>query len=381
MDLFSYLIGKKSGGVSPTPVIDTSDLREVINMTDADVTSETPFSNYPQALYNGYINVLKDSDTLLDNMTKGTSTGSISEGLGLPIYNMEMTKLSTQDGTPSTSNPVEINTVKGVTNLFNQANPPYFNSDTATYSLITNGIRITNSSTGTSHKVRFRINTTSINTTNKTLYIKSTIGSGTTSSYYGFIVQASNTPDTITDVLYQSTTNESSVTVNITDNYDYIFIGFVVNMQTSQGSGKYVDYQNIYVGFENSDYVAYGTNWISTTISDGTNTKNVSISLGNNEIVGKGTVLDELIIDKDGNCWLNKKFTKINSYNGETIDTDYWSTTGGLDTGATIYYVSATPSLIYLNYKVNLTLYEGANTITNSENMNQEITYIKNTYD
>lgn len=377
MDLFSYLMGKNSGGGGN---IDTTDLIEVINMTDANVTSETPFNNYPQYLYEGYINVLKDRDTLLDNMTKGTSTGIISEGLGLPIYNMEMTKLSTQDGTPSVDNPVEINTVKGVTNLFNQANPPYFNSDTATYSLITNGIRITNSSTGTSHKVRFRINTTGINTENKTLYIKSTIGSGTTSSYYGFIVQASNTPDTITDVLYQSTTNESSVSVNITDNYDYIFIGFVVNMQTSQGSGKYVDYQNIYVGFENSDYVAYGTNWIYTTISDGTNSKNISISLGNNEIVGKGEVLDELIIDKNGYCWLNKKFTKINSYNGETIETDYWSTTGGLDTGATIYYVSNTPSLINLNYKVNLTLYEGANTITNSENMNQEITYIKDTY-
>ena len=163
-------------------------LKNVINISNANITSNTTFRDYANKLYSGYINVLKDKDTLLDNMTKGISTGSISEGLGLPIYNMEMTKLSTQDGTPSTSNPIEINTVKGVANLFNQANPPYFSSDTATYSLITNGIRITNSSAGTSHKVRFRINTTGINTTNKTLYIKSTIGSSSTSNYYGFIV-------------------------------------------------------------------------------------------------------------------------------------------------------------------------------------------------
>lgn len=42
---------------------------------------------------------------------------------------------------------------------------------------------------------------------------------------------------------------------------------------------------------------------------------------------------------KENNKWYSTNlFTKINSYNGETITTTYISTTGGLDTGATVYY-------------------------------------------
>jgi hypothetical protein len=45
------------------------------------------------------------------------------------------------------------------------------------------------------------------------------------------------------------------------------------------------------------------------------------------------------------NKWYKEgKVGKINSYNGEIIETDYISTTGQLTTGATIYYVLATPT-------------------------------------
>ena len=39
-----------------------------------------------------------------------------------------------------------------------------------------------------------------------------------------------------------------------------------------------------------------------------------------------------------GNYYIEKHVDKIDSYNGETINTDYISTTGALDTGATVYY-------------------------------------------
>ena len=46
---------------------------------------------------------------------------------------------------------------------------------------------------------------------------------------------------------------------------------------------------------------------------------------------------------KQGDNWIvPNKILKINSYNGETITTPYISTTGGLDTGATVYYVGNT---------------------------------------
>lgn len=42
---------------------------------------------------------------------------------------------------------------------------------------------------------------------------------------------------------------------------------------------------------------------------------------------------------KDGQWVIPNKIKKIDSYNGEEITTDYISTTGGLDVGATVYYV------------------------------------------
>ncbi|MDV3426960.1 MAG: hypothetical protein LIR50_07205 [Bacillota bacterium] len=84
--------------------------------------------------------------------------------------------------------------------------------------------------------------------------------------------------------------------------------------------------------------VVTGNNTI--TLSDSDNTKSISypINLGIIELCKIGTYQDEIY--KSSNKWyLHKEIGKIVSYNGETITTDYISTTGGLDTGATIYYV------------------------------------------
>lgn len=50
-------------------------------------------------------------------------------------------------------------------------------------------------------------------------------------------------------------------------------------------------------------------------------------------------------IYKSGDKWyVRKEVGKISSYAGETISTDYISTTGSLTTGATVYYALATPT-------------------------------------
>ena len=77
-----------------------------------------------------------------------------------------------------------------------------------------------------------------------------------------------------------------------------------------------------------------------------------------------------------------KEFQKELAAEGKvtgTITTDYISTTGGLDTGATIYYVKDTPQLIDLEQNVDTTLYNDTNTITNSNEMTMNIKYIKET--
>lgn len=66
------------------------------------------------------------------------------------------------------------------------------------------------------------------------------------------------------------------------------------------------------------------------------------LSLGDIELAKIGTYTDRIFKD-NGKWYLRKEIGKIASYNGETITTAYISTTGGLDIGATVYYVLTTP--------------------------------------
>lgn len=70
-------------------------------------------------------------------------------------------------------------------------------------------------------------------------------------------------------------------------------------------------------------------------------------------------------------------WTKIDSYNSESITTDYISTTGELTTGATIYYKLATPTKLLcteaqsavLEELNNLELFDGINNIITAEDI------------
>lgn len=364
-ETFTQLVPKVLD-IQSTP--DTTDLRTVINMTDVNLTSQTPFGDYPDGLYNGYINVLKNKYILADNMNKDTSSGVINEGSGLPIYNFKLTKESTQSGTPTPISPEEINTVKGISNLL----PPDINSYTK------DGLTITKNDDNT-YTIKGRSQrSSSIEFTTKSDYF--TIPAGTYTSFtnlnngrnFIYMRKDSGEYETLSD----DTSDSKTITLNEDKQYNRIYL--YVN-----GAGEVFDdviKLTLVEGTQKPEYTPYGEKYIRLSIT-GNNTKNIILPLDNNELVGKNDNLDKYIVDKYGNCYIEKVFAKIDSYNGETITTDYWSTTGGLDTGATIYYVLDTPQLIDLNYTADLTLYEGTNTITNNESADMEITYIKDTYE
>lgn len=96
----------------------------------------------------------------------------------------------------------------------------------------------------------------------------------------------------------------------------------------------------------NPDYpqdinVVTGTQTV--TITNGTSTQSYTITLGSLELCKIGSCQD--YIYKDGDDWyVHKAIGKISSYNGETITTDYISTTGVLTNGATVYYCLTTPT-------------------------------------
>lgn len=74
-------------------------------------------------------------------------------------------------------------------------------------------------------------------------------------------------------------------------------------------------------------------------VSDGANqSQSLTVDLGSIELCKIGSYQD-YIYKSGGDWYVHKEIGKIASYNGESITTDYISTTGQLSTGATVYYV------------------------------------------
>lgn len=96
------------------------------------------------------------------------------------------------------------------------------------------------------------------------------------------------------------------------------------------------------------------------------------ISLGSIELA-KIDNYQDYIYGTPNNWYSTNYFTKIESYNGETITTEYLSTTGGLDIGATVYYynggnnqlqITDTTLIEQLNNLYNATSQDGTTYIT-----------------
>lgn len=74
------------------------------------------------------------------------------------------------------------------------------------------------------------------------------------------------------------------------------------------------------------------------------------INLGSLELCKIGDYQDFIYWDSYNNTYiLQQQIGKIDSYDGETITTQYVSTTGELSTGATVYYVLSVPNIVYID--------------------------------
>lgn len=313
---------------------------------------------------------------------------------------------------PNPNYPIEVKTVKGYRNLFDKT------TITAGKNISTSTGNLYNDSNAFATDYIYIHNLSSISWNGK---------SATINTYGCFYDENKEKISSI---------EQSSKTKEVPTNAYYVRFGFL---------NEYLDNLIVNEGNTSLPYVPYGTNWIYTTISDGTNSRITTIPLNDNEIVGIGDYKDEYIIDKNGHCWLNKKTNKIVldgsesgwsiasssgtrvayerlvsdivsytngqiipdllsnrftpiSYNGTwkignvsrwinrkslvlivepnistTEDFKTWLSTHNTE----VYYVLATANLIDLNYNVDLTLYEGINNITNSEDMDMAIKYVE----
>lgn len=383
---------------------------------------------YYLKLYNGdtlvrdFIPCYRNSDNVAGFYDYVNKVFYTNQGTGSFIIGNAVT-LPTQDfQTPSPSYPQEVKTVKGYRNLFNQNTlVPKKSIDSSTGEII--------DFAGTAASEEY------ISVEPNKIYILSASRN----------VQVLRVSEYASDKSHikrvQSSSNVNYFTFTVSSNCYFIRISF--SYDGSEMTQEKINNVNFMLneGAENLPYVPYGTNWVYTTISDGTNTKIISLPLNDNEIVGLDSYKDELIIDKNGKCWLNKKTGKVvlngsetwnyqyaNGYNTDIenlkqttgnndqpyVICDYY-TKGSANTvyqnnygisqrpnysaiiiknkdmanatalktwlsthNTEIYYVLITPQLIDLNYTVDTTLFKDINNISNSDGMDIELIYITN---
>jgi len=118
--------------------------------------------------------------------------------------------------------------------------------------------------------------------------------------------------------------------------------------------------------------VVTGDNQVVVSNSDNTQSQTYTLHLGSLELCKIGDYQDVILGTKD-NWKVVRNVGHIVSYNGETITTDYISTTGELSTGAEVYYglsisteetITDTTLINELNELQDLLSYDGTTNIT-----------------
>ena len=417
-------------------------IKTAINNAGANITNDT-FRSYATTLGNRITKMHTDYETALSYLPMDTKTNtsvSITDAVDLPTYSFKLTKESTQSGTPTPSNPIEVNTVKGYRNLLNLSQFEDQEISGITFTKNSdNSITISGTSEA-SFNLDIPISDISL-ANGETYYISQS--NTYTGSNYQLSLRKGDTGAVSSNGGLDSGTSGKSFTMTSDETAKYFRI-YVVNEKTINTT----IYPMFVKGNEQLPYVPYGTNWIYTTITDGTNTKQILLPLNDNVIAGIDDYKDEYIVDKNGHCYLNKKIGKVvldGSEEWTYKDTDetnycfsrafsgYYKNDTSLTSGyglsnyfnvgtkygynaalqagigiyfypstsnvmylvtntattvsqlelwlnnhnTEIYYPLATANLIDLNYFVDMTLYEGTNTITNSETAPMEITYVE----
>ena len=199
---------------------------------------------------------------------------------------------------PSPDFPQEVKTVKEYRNLFDKDNVTIINA------YLTDGFSWASASDSRSFRFAIEPNKTyciSCNNPNEGIFRAAL----TTSEN----IPTQGNPVSIHDqVRYTNTNTPIVLTTNNTDKYIVIQFGrsqIETSIQTLQ----------IVEGNQELPYVPYGNNYIAVNVNDGNTTNSYPIPLNNNEIVGIGDYKDELLVDKSGNVFINKKTGKV-TFNG-----------------------------------------------------------------
>ena len=222
-------------------------IRDSINLTGANLTSEDTFRSYASKLKKGYIDIINNGiDTLYNNFPKVSGIGSnlsLTPTYEAPMKLNEIQGSTLQDGTPTPSSPVPLQSVTGLQNV-NITGKNLLNIPNGTYSH--NGITAVTSN-GT-----ITLNGTASNTSFIRLNVGLNLVSGTytlslnnsnTKSDTGTYVRFDSDPNSI--LTYENTNASNNITLSEDKTYSRLVIrttsnitfeNFIIKPQLEQGS-------------------------------------------------------------------------------------------------------------------------------------------------
>lgn len=219
---------------------------------------------------------------------------TITDGIRKKVNELKMSKLSTQDGTPSPDNPVEVNTVKGYRNLFDISNIKSINGggtwNNNEYSLF--GITFTINNDGS-----IKINGTSTNDAYINLYSSTTSNLiNDSNKTYNFSKGINNTNISLAIYEYISTwstkANTTDKSVQYTPSGNQTGQIFRITIGNNKTINNVTIYPMLTEGTEALPYVPYGNNYVYTKIvgknlfdKDNANIINAYINTTNSTIV------------------------------------------------------------------------------------------------
>lgn len=335
-------------------------LRTFLNFgLDTPLTDEA-FRNYYTYLYKAYANSLKDPNTFFSNLPKATNTGTsldidhiIEAPMKLSLSPSEVTWSSDDNKFHTTSgeNVITISNSDGTKTqsiVINLGTTPFYEEHNAGNSNVSSGARIYYSGNQLFMNLGYGVSATGSTTSTK---VSSSFSLPAGTYTLSCMAQKPYTNDDYLRII-TGTGTELGNKIKITDTFcsattTYSESKSSVNVQVRLASGKVLKGDMIWWRLDEGNK-AYHWNDPSDIY----------------EFCKLGNAKDEFVFNSTDKKWyLVKNIGKIDSYNGESVGDNYVSSTGTLDTGATVYYELSTPQNILLPFYLQDSLNQLQNAI------------------
>lgn len=274
-------------------------------------------------------------DLLIKNNAQGRPI-SLSDHSTLPLQSMRFYGKSTQDGTPTTDEPIDIVSTSFKTvnvyggNIFDISKFPTNVSSTCKVEANGDEITFTAKTSGAYRQVGYELR--DVNLFKDKIYIGYNVVDNPKNLNQNLIFRCY---DKSNNQLTNKTIWKGTVVITVPKETVKINIIFCMNMSETAAVGDTVTISNFRISNYYIDYEPYKSP-ATVTLSNSVILRGLPVLSGGNITIDDQQYLSDYIDIGSGKVIRNVGI--IESYNGEEITTDYLSTTGELSAGATVIY-------------------------------------------